>query len=61
MSQTTKIHEHLKTAPITPLEALRKYKCFRLAARIDDLRKEGVNVKTEIVRKGKKHFAKYYL
>ena len=61
MSQVTKIHEHLKSNPITPLEALRKYGCMRLASRVNELRKDGVNVKTEMVKKGKKKFAKYYL
>ena len=61
MSQTIKIHNHLKSKPITPLEALRKYGCFRLASRINDLRKDGIEVKTEMVTKNGKRFAKYYL
>lgn len=29
---------------ITPLEALRDYGCYRLASRISDLRREGMNI-----------------
>ena len=29
---------------ITPLEALRDYGCYRLASRINDLRREGLNI-----------------
>ena len=29
---------------ITPLEALRDYGCYRLASRISDLRREGLNI-----------------
>lgn len=61
MSQRIKIHEHLQISPITPLEALRQYKCMRLASRINELRKQGIDIKTEMVRKGKKKFATYYL
>jgi hypothetical protein len=61
MSQTIQIYNHLKSKPITPLEALRKYGCFRLASRINELRNEGIDVKTEMVTKNGKRFAKYYL
>lgn len=48
---------------ITPLEALRLYGCFRLGARIYDLKHEGIDVKSEIVRDPvtKKHFSRYWL
>lgn len=61
MSQTEQIKNHLLKASITPIEALNYYGCFRLASRINDLRKEGLNVKTEMVKKDGKTFAKYYL
>lgn len=32
---------------ITALEALRDFGCYRLASRISDLRKEGLDIKTE--------------
>ena len=56
MSQTAKIKKHLLAGKkITPLQALRKFGCFRLAARISDLR-GSMNVKTTIkVHKGKQY------
>tara|TARA_R110002110_G_scaffold214514_4_gene428147 strand:- start:440 stop:649 length:210 start_codon:yes stop_codon:yes gene_type:complete len=44
-SQTKKIRKHLeKGRSISPLDALLNYGCFRLAARIYDLKKEGMNI-----------------
>ena len=52
-----------KGRKINPLIALAKYKCFRLASRINDLRAEGHNIETKMVsnEEGKKKFAEYYL
>lgn len=42
MTQAEQILAHLETgASITPLEALNEYGCFRLGARIFDLKKDG--------------------
>ena len=50
MTQTNKILEHLLTGEeLTPLEALEKFGCFRLAARVYDLRKEGIDIQERIV------------
>ena len=38
-----------KGVKITPLTALSRYGCLRLAARIQDLRDRGYNIKTEMV------------
>ena len=46
---------------ITPLQALNKYGCFRLAALIHKLRQEGMVIETEYVTKNSKTFAKYFL
>lgn len=46
---------------ITPYDALQDYGCARLAARINDLRKEGYPVVTETVIRGRKKFARYVL
>jgi len=46
---------------ITPLQALNKYGCFRLAAAIHKLRKNGMAIKTEYVTKNGKTLAKYFL
>lgn len=60
--QTAKILQHLeKVGPITPIEALREYKCMRLAARIYDLRKSGVGIETDTIHAGEVHYAQYTL
>ena len=47
---------------ITQLEALNQFGCFRLAARISDLRDQSLNVVTEIVTlENGKRVARYYL
>jgi len=46
---------------ITSLQALNKYGCFRLAALIHKLRKEGMVIETEYVTQNGKTFAKYFL
>ncbi len=50
MSHTMQILDHL-TSPITAMDALNDYGCFRLAARINELRMSGHNIKTEIKTK----------
>jgi hypothetical protein len=61
MSQEEKILNHMKRyGSITPMTALEKYGCFRLAARIAEIRQVH-KVDTEIVQKGRKRFAKYRL
>jgi hypothetical protein len=62
MSQNQKIKNHLlKGKPITPIEALNKFGCFRLAARINDLINDGIDIKSDLITKNGKKFAKYYL
>ena len=46
---------------ITAVEALEKFGCFRLAARIEEFRKQGHNITTETVKRGDKEFARYHL
>lgn len=61
-SQSARILSHLKSGKsITPIEALTMFDCFRLGARIADLRKEGYDIKTTILNKGVKRFASYSL
>ena len=61
-SQNLQIRKHLESGKtITPLEALSNYGCLRLGARICDLRQDGLPVKTEIKRSGRKRFAEYSL
>lgn len=61
MSQSQQILAHLKSGPITPLEALSNYGCLRLAARISDLRERGHIIETTMIERGDKRFASYRL
>lgn len=62
MSQETEILSHLKRhGAITPMDALRRYGCFRLSARIYDLRFRGYPIETTWVENGHKRFARYVL
>lgn len=61
-SQNKQILEYLKNGnSITPIEALNLFGSFRLGARIKDLRDGGHNIITELVKDGRKRYAKYYL
>jgi len=47
---------------LTPLLALEKFGCFRLGARIWDLKHQGYDIHSELVRGGNgKHYASYHL
>jgi hypothetical protein len=60
LTQTNEVLIHLQQyGAITPLEALDKFGCFRLGARIYDLRKQGHDIETEYVTRGDKTFARY--
>lgn len=62
MNQTAAILNHLQViGPITPLEALDRYQCFRLAARIADIKALGYTVETETVVRDGKRYARYRL
>ena len=61
-TQIQQILAHLKSGhPITALEALQKYGCFRLAARVRDLKDRGYNILSRMVEQGGKRFAEYRL
>lgn len=57
----------LNGGSITALEALREYGCYRLGARIAELRSEGMNIKTKMEISISRatgrpiHFARYFL
>jgi hypothetical protein len=63
MSQNQKIANYLnKGRKLTPIDALNKFGCFRLAARIADLRNQGLNIETTIIKlKNNKQVAQYWL
>lgn len=51
LSQKKVILDHLKKfGSIEPLTALREYGCYRLGARISDLRNDGYNIITETIK-----------
>jgi len=62
-AQSTRIINHLyHKGPLTPMKALKLFGCFRLGARIWDLKREGWGIKSRTVvdKKTKKHFSEYY-
>ena len=61
MKQNEAILEHLKTnGSITPIDALMLFGCFRLGARIYDLREQGHAIETKRVTDNKgKNYAEY--
>ena len=62
MTQTEAIRKHLQAGKtITPLQALKRYDCLRLAARIADLRRAGLAIGSRMARRGDKRFAEYWL
>ena len=61
ISQKDKILKHLQSGKaITQWEAATQFGCWRLGARILELRSDH-NIETEMVTKNKKRFANYYL
>ena len=62
MTQNEQIKQHLlKGMSLTALDSLRLFSCMRLAARISDLKKQGLIIHSVIVKSGKKRFAKYFV
>ena len=63
-TQNEQIREYLEAGnTLTPLEALNLFGCFRLATRIFELKKQGLNILTDIVEDAStgKRYAKYCL
>jgi len=44
---------------LTAVEALKKFGCFRLSARILDLKHDGMRIEKIMVKRGEKRFASY--
>ena len=67
MTQAEKVVQYMQQyGGITQLDALREFGCMRLASRISDLRREGMNIKSEMVRAKNRYgepicFARYTL
>lgn len=61
-SQNNQILGHLQTGKtLSPLQALDLFKCMRLASRINELKRIGHNIVTDIVYQNDKHWANYRL
>ena len=62
MTQTQQILKYLKTGnKITGMDALQLFGCFRLAARVQELRDVGHDVKSQLIRINGKRIAEYWL
>jgi cbb3-type cytochrome oxidase cytochrome c subunit len=62
MTQTEEIRDHLESGrTLNPLQALKSYGCFRLAARILDLRETGLDVHMKMIQDNDKRYAEYSL
>lgn len=62
ISQCKQILAYLKEGNgITNKIAIDEFKCYRLAARISDLKKKGYNIGTEMIGKGFGSYAEYRL
>jgi len=60
MSQSQLIKQHLEDGhAITSIMALNMFDCFRLAARISDLRQQGLDIITRKITQNGKTFASY--
>ena len=62
MSQNDQLLNYLKQGhSITQLEAVYSFNCFRLGARIHDLKAKGHNIESKRIDTGTKHFSRYRL
>ena len=62
LTQNQRILDYLKSGKtLTPLTALKKFGCFRLSARIFNLREQGNAILTKNVTRKGKTFAEYSL
>lgn len=61
-SQNESIRKHLREGKaLTSIDALVLFGCFRLSARIKDLRDRGEPIESELVNDGKKRYARYFI
>lgn len=62
MTQTDRILKALQSGQkLTPMAALKRFGCFRLAARVADLRRAGYDISATIVKRAGKRYAAYSL
>jgi hypothetical protein len=61
-SQNQEILEALMSGQrLTALDALDRHRCFRLAARIHDLRKAGHDIQEETISHNGKRYSRYFI
>ena len=61
-AQNNQILKYLQTGKsLTPMDALKRFGCFRLGARIYDLRRDGHSIMSQMVEVGDKRVARYTL
>jgi len=46
---------------LTPLDSLSRFSCFRLASRISDLRKQGIEIQDSFVHENGKKYKRYWI
>ena len=63
MTQSEQILNHLKSGhSITPIDALNLFGCFRLGARVFELKRSGHNIHSELCELDNgKHVARYWM
>lgn len=60
LSQEEQILEHLRSGnTLTPLEALQRFGCFRLGARVWDLKQAGHDIRSQMIHVDGKRVAQY--
>ena len=61
-NQTNRILRYLRSGRgLTAISALTRFRCMRLAARIEELRDAGIRVQSRMMRRNGKRFACYSL
>ena len=60
-TQNQQVLEHLKRDSLTSMGAIRLFGITRLAARISDLKEQGYTIRTDMISRNKKRFARYTL
>ena len=61
-AQTELIRTHLEQGhELTAMEALDRFRCFRLAARVNDLRRDGWDIHSRMTTRNGKRFAVYWM
>jgi hypothetical protein len=61
MTQTERVLERLHNGPLTQLDAYKEIGSTRLAARVEELRKQGHTIVTHTINRNGKSFASYQL